>query len=95
MTMSKLNVRVILAVLISLAVIFAIYTTVQSASLESAAERVGSHAVNGLMTNFNHDRLTVAEQEAYQSSAVESYNKSTMGRGHDCRDEGFISPVDD
>jgi ABC-type xylose transport system substrate-binding protein len=93
MTMSRLNFRVILAVLISLAVIFAVYTTVQSASLSAAAEKVGSHSVSGAMTNFNHDRFTVAEQEAFKSE-LESYNKSSTGRGHGCEDEAFNSPID-
>ena len=93
MTMSRLNFRVILAVLISLAVIFAIYTTVQSASLSAAAEKVGSHSVSGAMTNFNHDRLTVAEQEAYQAQ-LEAFNDSKKGSGHGCESRS-LSPLDD
>jgi hypothetical protein len=93
MTMSKLNFRVILAVLISLAVIFAVYTTVQSASLNASAEKVGSHSVSGLMTNFNHDRFTVAEQEAYQAER-DALNNSNKGSGHGCDRESFNSPID-
>ena len=89
--MSKLNVRLVLSVLISLGVIFAVYTTVQSASLNAAAEKVGSHSVSGMMTNFNHDRLTVSEQEAYQAQ-LESYNNSKSG--HDCGGEARYSPID-
>jgi hypothetical protein len=93
MTMSKLNIRVILAVLISLGVIFAIYTTVQSASLNTGADKVGSHSVSGAMTNFNHDRFTVAEQEAYQAE-LEAFNKSSTGSGRGCEHESFNSPLD-
>lgn len=91
--MSKLTFRVVFSVLISLGVIFAIYTTVQSASLDIAAEKVGSHSVSGVLTNFNHDRYTVAEQEALKSD-LETYNKSSTGRGHGCDDEAFNSPID-
>jgi hypothetical protein len=91
--MSKLNVRVLLSVLISLGVIFAVYTTVQSASFDSAAEKIGSHSVSGLMTNFNHDRFTVAEQEMYQSE-LESNKGIEKGSGHGCESEARNSPLD-
>ena len=91
--MSNLNARLIFSVLISLGVIFAVYTTVQSASLNAAAEKVGSHSVSGLMTNFNHDRLTVVEQEAYQAE-LEAYNQPTKDSGHGCESRS-ISPLDD
>lgn len=91
--MSKLTVRVFLSVLISLGVIFAIYTTVQSASLNFAAEKVGSHSVSGAMTNFNHDRLSVVEQEAYQAQ-LEVYHDSKTGSGRDCGYKS-LSPLDD
>lgn len=89
--MSKLNIRVILSVLISLGVIFAVYTTVLGAPLSFVASQVGSHSVGGLMTNFNHDRLTVAEQDAYQ---FQLYHSSNSGSGHGC-DSQSLSPLDD
>lgn len=91
--MSQLNVRLILSVLISLGVIFAVYTTVQSASLSAAAEKVGSHSVSGLMTNFNHDRLTISEQEAYQAE-LEAYNQPSKDSGHGCESRS-VSPFED
>ncbi len=91
--MSKLNLRVLLSVLISLGVIFAVYTTVQGASLNFAAAQTGSHAVSGLMTNFNHDRLTLAEQGAYQAQ-FQPYNSSRSDSGHGC-DSQAINPLDD
>ena len=93
MTMSKLNIRIILAVLISLGVIFAVVTTAQSASLNSTSEKVGSHAVNGIVTNFNHDRLTVVEQDAYQAE-LDAYNRAASGSGHGCDSQSFNSPID-
>jgi len=89
--MSKLNVRVLLSVLISLGIIFAVYTTVQGASFTAA--QTGSHAVSGLMTNFNHDRLTLAEQGAYQAQ-FQPYNSSRSDSGHGC-DSQAINPLDD
>jgi len=91
--MSKLNTRVVLSVLISLGVIFAVFTTVQGASFNGAAEKVGSHSVSGIMTNFNHDRFTVAEQEALQSQP-DSYNNFQKDSGHGCESESFNSPID-
>jgi len=90
--MSKLNVRVVLSVLISLGVIFAVYTTVLGASFNSASEKVGSHSVSGIMTNFNHDRFSVAEQEALQTE-MDAYN-NFQGSGHGCESEARNSPID-
>ena len=91
--MSKLKIRIALAVLISLGVILAIVTTVQGASLHFASDRVGSHLVGGAMTNFNHDRLTVAEQDAYQAQ-LDAFNRSTMDPGHDWGSGSHNSPID-
>jgi hypothetical protein len=91
--MSKLNVRVVLSVLISLGVIFAIYTTVQGASANVVADKLGSHSVSGIMTNFNHDRFTPAEQEANQAEP-DTLNAPKTGSGHGCESESFNSPID-
>ena len=89
--MSRINKRVILAVLISLGVIFAVFTSVQGASPEAAANNVGSHAVSGAMVNLNHDRFTVSELEAYNAQ-LDSYNKSTGGAHGGCESELRSSP---
>jgi hypothetical protein len=52
--MSKPVSRVALAVLISLAVIVGIYTSVQGAAAEM--ERAGSHLVSGVKVNLDHYR---------------------------------------
>jgi hypothetical protein len=77
--MSKLKIRIALSVLISLGVIFAIATTVQGASMDSAAEKVSSHSAVGVMTNFNQGQL----QGVYQSE---------RGPGHDCGSD--YGPID-
>jgi hypothetical protein len=92
-TMSKLKIRIALSVLISLGVILAIVTTVQGASLHFASDRVGSHLVGGAMTNFNHDRLTAAELDAYQAE-LDAFNSSTLGPGHDCGSGSYDGPID-
>lgn len=89
--MSRINKRVILAVLISLGVIFAVFTSVQGASPEMTASKVGSHAVSGAMVNLNHDRFTVSELDAYKAQ-LDSYNKSTGGKGGGCESELRSSP---
>ena len=91
--MSKSKIRIALSVLISLGVIFAIYTTVLGAPFNFFSEKVGAHPVSGAMTNFNHDRLTVSEREAYQAELDALYNSTTKdGRG--CESESFNSPID-
>jgi len=91
--MSKLNIRLLLAVLISLGVIFALYTTVLGAPLGIVGERMGSHLVGGMMTNFNHGRLSATEQQLYQSQ-LDAYYNSAQGSGHDCGSQSFNSPQD-
>lgn len=91
--MSKPVARVLLSVLVSLAVIFAIYTTVQSASLTPGVAEKGSHSVSGALTNFNHDRFTAAEQQQYQSE-LESYQDSAQDSGRGCESEKSTSPID-
>ena len=78
--MSRINKRVILAVLISLGVIFAVFTSVQGASSSAVESKVGSHAVSGAMVNLNHDRYTVSELNAYNAQ-LDAYNNSPQGGG--------------
>jgi hypothetical protein len=89
--MPKPSVRIALVTLISLALIAAVYMTVQGAFAKS--DSAGVHAVNGLQTNLNHDRSTVSEQNSLQSQA-ESQSLYQTGRGHGCEDEAVFSPDD-
>ena len=78
--MSKLTVRVVLTVLISLGAIFAIYTSVQGAAALVSESKAGAHIVGGAMVNLNHDRFNVSELDAYNSQ-LDSYNDSLKGNG--------------
>lgn len=90
--MSRLTVRVVLSVLISLGVIFAIYTSVQGAAAVVSGSKAGSHVVNGAMVNLNHDRLNTAELDAYNSQ-LDSYNDSLKGNGGGgCESEKYNNP---
>ena len=83
--MSK-STRVALAVLISLAVIVGIYTTVFGASADTAGVRAGTHLVSGAKVNLNHYR------EAAPAPALQSDYPS--GKGHDCNSDNQASPDD-
>jgi hypothetical protein len=89
--MSRLNKRVILSVLISLGVIFAVFTSVQGASPEAAASKVGTHLVSGAQVNLNHDRFTSAELDAYNAQ-LDAYKDSMKGRGGGCESDYHSSP---
>jgi len=96
MTMSKPIVRVAFFLLISLTLIAATYMTVQGARLKTeslGAASVQSHAVGGLQTNLNHDRLSSVE---VQSSQMQSNLQSGNGSHHDggCHSESQTSPQD-
>lgn len=89
--MSRINKRVVLAVLISLGVILAVFTSVQGASPEAAASKVGTHLVSGAMVNLNHDRFTASEVDAYNAQ-LDAYNDSMKDRGGGCESEYHSSP---
>ena len=82
--MSKPVSRVALAVLISLAVIVGIYTSVQGAA--SQTERAGSHLVSGAKVNLDHYR------EADPAPAT--LQEYQPGKGHQggCESEGLSNP---
>ena len=90
--MSKPMIRVVLSVLIALAVIAGIYTSVQALQVREGSASV--HVVNGAMTNLNHDRLTVQEQASYKAQ-LESLNSGNQGGGgHGCESELHANPDD-
>jgi len=90
--MPKLSTRKILAVLISLGVVLAIFTSVQGV-LASRSE-TGSHLVSGAMVNLNHDRLSVAELEAYNVQFDAYNNSSYHNGGGGCQSESWTNPND-
>jgi hypothetical protein len=85
--MSKVN-RIILASLISLAVIVGIYSTVESASLGAAQpNKIGTHLVSGSRVNLDHYR-----ESAPAPASIESDFPSE--KGHDCESDMHTSPDD-
>ncbi len=86
--MSKPIARVAFFVLISLALIAATSVGVRSL-LSSNGPLTGSHAVNGLQTDFNHQRSTVSE---LQNSSYTQPSGATHQGG--CHSNGQVSPQD-
>jgi hypothetical protein len=97
MTMSKPMTRIVVSVLIALALLVAIYTSVQgglsSNLLKSEANSAQAHVVNGLKTNLNHDRSTAAELESAAFQADKYMQPGGQGHGG-CEDELRVDPSD-
>jgi hypothetical protein len=94
MTLSKPIVRLAFILLISLTLIAATYMTVQgSARVKTEALSAQSHAVGGLQTNLNHDRLSSVEVQSLQ---MQSNFQPGNGSGHDggCHSDSQTSPQD-
>lgn len=87
--MSKFT-RISLAVLVSLMVIIAIFTTVQGATLSARQDRAGTHLVSGALVDLNHYR------ESAPAPAISEFRSppSQAGNGHRCEDEAQTSPLD-
>jgi hypothetical protein len=85
--MSKLNVRILFAVVISLILVTAIYTSV----LGAPNEKTGSHLVSGTRVNLDHYRLAVTDQSS--SAASDSVSTFKEG-GHGCGSEQATSSDD-
>jgi hypothetical protein len=84
--MSKLT-RIVLASLVSLAVIVGIFTSVEGASLSAQQDKAGAHLVSGPRVNLDHFR------EAAPAPAVDQ-SEFNSGGGHDCNSESQTSPID-
>jgi len=92
--MSKPIARVTLFVLISLVLVAATSASVRSwFDGTSQAAGVQAHVVNGLQTNFNHDRSTVTELKSLQIQA-DSQSLDQPGKGHGCESESVVIPED-
>jgi len=92
--MSKPIARVAFVVLISL-VLIAVTSASARAWLGGTSEVTGAqaHVVDGLQTNFNHDRSTVSELNALQMQA-DSQSLDQTGTGHSCESEAQVVPQD-
>lgn len=82
--MSKVT-RIVLASLVTLAVIVGIYTSVEGASLSAQQDKAGAHPVSGAMVNLDHFRGAQPELMQYQTN---------QQNGHDCNSESRTSPDD-
>jgi len=91
--MSKPIARVTFVVLISL-VLIAVTSASARAWLGGTSEVTGAqaHVVDGLQTNFNHDRSTVSELNALQMQGSQSLDQT--GTGHSCESEAQVVPQD-
>ena len=95
--MSKPTVRVAFFLLISLTLIAATYMTVQGAWLKTGttSAQVQAHAVSGLQTNLNHDRLSSSEVQSLQmQSNFLSQPGDGAHQGGGCHSESQQSPQD-
>jgi hypothetical protein len=78
--------RIVLASLVTLAVIVGIYTSVEGASLSARQDKAGSHTVSGAMVNLDHYRSIQPELQEYQTEQPRD--------GHNCESEMKTSPDD-
>lgn len=86
--MSKLNTRVVFAVLITLVVIAGVFTSAQSASLNAGTKSGQVHVDAGLMPDLSHQRGSTQQLQSYLPQ-VES-----PGKTHDCHSESRVDPND-
>jgi len=78
--------RIVLASLVSLAVIIGIYSSVEGASLSARQDKAGTHLVSGSAVNLDHYRAA----ESYQSQM----QIEQKGHSGGCGDEARTSPDD-
>ena len=87
--MSKRMNRIALAVLISLAVVIAVYTSVLGASVHAGASRGGVRTTAGLMADVSHRRSGIISLNEYYSDL------QTPAQYHDCRDGNSATDPND
>jgi hypothetical protein len=94
--MSKPMTRVVVSALITLALLIGVYTSVQGGLstklLKTEGNSAQAHVVNGLQTNLNHDRSSVAELASSRMQA-DSFSQPS-GKGHGCESDLRINPDD-
>ncbi|MBN2118611.1 MAG: hypothetical protein JW730_18705 [Anaerolineales bacterium] len=96
--MSKPIALVTVFVLISFVLIAATSVSVRG-WLGGASQTVGVHAVNGLQTDFNHQRSTASEVESLQAQQqLQEFQQIQPGKsqqgGGGCRSESQTNPND-
>ena len=86
MTMSKPFIKVTFAVLITLILIVAIYTSVQGAFLSAGTRAGQAHVDAGLKADLSHLRSTGAQMSSFETQ-LDAYAQDGGGRGHGCESE--------
>jgi hypothetical protein len=84
--MSRVN-RIVLAALLSLAVIIGIYTSVEGASFSAQNDKLGAHPVSGAMVNLDHFRVA-------DPAAAPMQSEFQSDKGHGCESDLQTSPDD-
>ena len=88
--MSKRTKRIVLSVLISLAVIAGVYTSVLGASLHAGALGGTPHVTGGLQPDYTHQRTGI--------TSLNEYNSDLQGpdaQPHHCHDNNASTAPDD
>ena len=88
--MSKRTVRIVLATLISLAVVAGVYTSVFGAALHSGASGGRLHVTAGLTTDLGHARSQASSVNSYLST----FDEISSDEGHGCGSEARADPND-
>ena len=92
--MSKPTTRAFLVTLLGIVLIAAAYMTVQSVFAKAESTGAQAHLVNGLQTNFNHDRSTVSELNTLQAQNNYADPGAGQHQGGGCHEEMHSVPQD-
>ena len=82
--MTKSKIRILLALVIAVGLIAAVYTTALGAS-STGVMRGGTHVTAGLLLDTAHQRST--------HKTLQTYMPASEGEGHDCERDG-VNPND-
>ena len=91
--MSRLAIRVILTVLISVGIIAGVYMSVSAAASDSVRTSQGMYVLGGGLVNPLQVQSASEAQEAVQPEMIKPYQKNE-GNGHGCDSEKYIDPND-
>ena len=86
--------RVLLVAVIGIVLVAAAYLTAQGAFAKAETSGVQAHVVNGLQTNFNHDRSTISELDALQLQSDPASQPGTGRHEGGCESEQQSAPLD-
>ena len=87
--MSKPIARVVFSVLIALALVVGIYTSVQGAALNAGTKSAHAYAV-GVSLGLRHNRTLAPESASSAAQSADTYDQSDGG----CNRDSTINPED-